>query len=75
MSIDGAIALLLQPPVWAQTWKMSELLESLPGVGPKTRARMTRARIADGKVVGSLSESQKDALVEVLRGRAGASRS
>ncbi len=60
--------LLAQPPEFARTAKVYDLLVALPRIGPVRAARsLTRCRIAPSKTVGGLSERQRDELIGLFR--------
>jgi hypothetical protein len=54
------------PPWWALTLKVFDALDAVPYIGP-TRARcwMRHAVIPEGRVVGSLSDTQREALSQL----------
>ena len=60
--------LLAQPPEFAKTAKVYDLLVALPKIGPVRAARsLARCRIAPSKTVGGLSERQRDELIGLFR--------
>ncbi len=63
--IDEVIA---QPPDFAKTAKVYDLLLALPKVGPAKAARsLTQCRIAPSKTVGGLTERQRHELIGLFR--------
>jgi hypothetical protein len=59
---------LAQPPAYAKTAKVQDLLLALPKVGPAGAARfLSRCRIAPSKIVGGMTERQRGELVELVR--------
>ncbi len=63
--IDEIIA---QPPEFAKTAKVYDLLLALPKVGPARAARsLTHCRIAPSKTVAGLTERQRHALIGLFR--------
>jgi len=60
--------LLAQPPEFARTAKVYDLLVALPKIGPVRAARsLGHCRIAPSKTVGGLSERQRDELIGLFR--------
>ena len=60
--------LAAQPPDYAKTAKVQDLLLALPKVGPARVARfLSRARIAPSKTVGGMTERQRGQLIELFR--------
>jgi len=63
--IDDVLA---QPPDYAKTAKVQDLLLALPKVGPARAARfLSRCRIAPLKTVGGMTERQRGELIELFR--------
>jgi hypothetical protein len=61
------VDVLADPPVYAETAKVRQLLVQLPHVGPvKANRLLLHCRIADGKTVAGLSARQRAALIEEL---------
>jgi len=59
---------LAQPPLFAKTAKVSELLLAVPGFGPVRAARwLARCQIPYTKTVASLSKRQREMLIALLR--------
>jgi len=58
--------IIAQPPEFAQTAKVYDLLLALPKVGPAKAAR-TQCRIAPSKTVGGLSDRQRHELIGFFR--------
>ncbi len=59
---------LAQPPVFATTAKVSDLLLAVPGFGPVRATRaLARCQIPHRKTAAGLSERQRDALIALLR--------
>jgi hypothetical protein len=59
---------LAQPPAYARTAKVQELLLAVPKVGPARAARfLSRCRIAPAKTVGGMTERQRGELIELFR--------
>jgi len=59
---------LAQPPAYAKTAKVRDLLLAVPKVGPARAARvLSRCRIAPAKTVGGMSERQRRELIELFR--------
>ena len=59
---------LAQPPVFATTAKVSDLLLAVPGLGPVRATRsLARCQIPYEKTVAGLSERQRSALLALLR--------
>ena len=64
----GLVEVLTQPPPYAQTAMVRDLLLAVPGIGPaKADRALTRCGIAHAKTVTGLSNRQRVALVEHLR--------
>jgi hypothetical protein len=60
--------ILAQPPEFAQTAKVYDLLLALPKVGPAKAARsLAQCRIAPSKTVGGLSDRQRHELIGFFR--------
>jgi hypothetical protein len=60
--------IIAQPPEFAQTAKVYDLLLALPKVGPAKAARsLTQCRIAPSKTVGGLSDRQRHELIGFFR--------
>jgi hypothetical protein len=56
--------IIAQPPEFAKTAKVYDLLLALPKVGPAKAARsLTQCRIAPSKTVGGLTERQRHELI------------
>ena len=65
VSID---ALLLKPPEYILTAKVSDMLLAVPKYGRvKVNKKLTTCRISPSKTIGGLSERQRDELVKHLR--------
>jgi len=61
-------AIIAQPPEFAKTAKVYDLLLALPRVGPARAARsLTHCRIAPSKTVAGLTERQRHELIGLLR--------
>ena len=59
---------LAQPPAYAKTAKVRDLLLAVPKVGPARAARfLSRRRIASSKTVGGMTERQRGELIELFR--------
>lgn len=59
---------LAQPPAYAKTAKVHDLLLAVPKVGPARAARfLSRCRIAPSKTVGGMTERQRGELIELFR--------
>jgi len=59
---------LAQPPAFAATAKVSDLLLAIPGFGPARATRaLARCRIPYRKTAAGLSERQRVALIALLR--------
>lgn len=59
--------LLADPPAFAQTAKVADLLLALPRYGPvKVNKLLARCRIAPSKTIDSLSQRQRDELAALL---------
>src|SRR3970282_1465060 len=59
---------LAQPPFYAKTAKVRDLLLAVPKVGPARAARfLSRCRIAPSKTVGGMTERQRGELIELVR--------
>ena len=60
--------LLLEPPPYVQTAKVSDLLLAVPKYGRvKTNRILNQCRISPSKTIGGLSERQRAELVAQLR--------
>ena len=63
------VTVLTDPPAYAETANVRQLLLALPKFGPvKTRRLLTNCRISENKTVGRLSDRQRAALIEQLSG-------
>ncbi len=61
-------ALLLAPPEWVNTAKVSELLLAVPKYGRvKVNKVLGQCRVSPSKTVGGLSERQRSELIALLR--------
>ena len=61
------VDVLANPPVYAETATVRQLLLALPQFGPvKARRLLAHCQIADGKTVAGLSDRQRAALIEQL---------
>ena len=61
-------ALLLSPPEYILTAKVSEMLLAVPKYGQvKVNKILSQCRISPSKTIGGLSERQRSELVEMLR--------
>jgi len=59
---------LAQPPAYAKTAKVQDLLLAVPKVGPSRAARfLGRCRIAPSKTVRGMTERQRGELIELFR--------
>ena len=59
---------LAQPPDYAKTAKVQDLLLAVPKIGPSRVARfLSRCRIAPSKTVGGMTERQRGELIELFR--------
>jgi hypothetical protein len=59
---------LAEPPAFATTAKVSDLLLAAPGFGPVRATRsLARCQIPYAKTAAGLSERQRDALIALLR--------
>jgi hypothetical protein len=59
---------LAQPPAYAKTAKVLDLLLAVPKVGPAKAARfLSRCRIAPSKTVAGMTERQRGELIELFR--------
>jgi hypothetical protein len=59
---------LAEPPDWARTAKVRDLLLALPKIGPGRAARvLSQCRIAPSKTVGGLTERQRGELIGLFR--------
>jgi hypothetical protein len=59
---------LAQPPAFATTAKVSDLLRATPGFGPVRATRvLARCQIPPAKTAAALSERQRVALIALLR--------
>jgi len=60
--------ILAQPPEFAKTAKVYDLLLALPKIGPAKAARsLAHCRIAPSKTVRGLTERQREELIRHLR--------
>jgi hypothetical protein len=70
---DGSVsivAVLADPPRYAETATVRQLLLALPNVGPATASRLlTHCQIAGRKTVAGLSDRQRAALIKTLSSR------
>lgn len=67
MTVDTAKVLIQRPPERAGTWKVADLLKSVPKVGPVKRDFvMMSCRIGAGKTLGGLSDRQRIELSAAL---------
>ncbi len=66
---DQKIAkLLLNPPAYIKTAKVSDLLQAVPKLGRvKVNRILTQCRISPSKTVGGLSERQRAELISYLK--------
>ena len=61
------VAVLADPPPYAETARVRELLRALPRFGPvKTRRLLSHCQVPEGKTVAGLSDRQRAALIEQL---------
>ena len=67
-SYDRAAEVIAEPPAWARTWPVGQMLAAVRGLG---RVRVARALEVSGAEpttqLGSLSDAQREALVAWLR--------
>lgn len=64
----SVLDVLIDPPEWAATMKVFDLLVAAPGRGRvKANKALTRARISPGKTLGGLSGRQRTELAGWLR--------
>ena len=64
----NAQALLLSPPEYIQTAKVSDMLLAVPKFGKvKVNKILTQCRISPSKTIGGLSDRQRAELVSYLR--------
>lgn len=42
MTAEHAAAVVLDPPDWAATWRLGDMLAAIPGVGPRRLGRLLR---------------------------------
>lgn len=64
----GVQSLLLSPPEYILTAKVSDLLLAVPKLGKvKVNKVLTQCRISSSKTIGGLSERQRAELVSYLR--------
>jgi guanylate kinase len=60
--------LLANPPAYAQTATVRDLMLAVPGIGPARANRaLVRCRIAEGKTIAGLSSRQRGELIELLQ--------
>ena len=72
-ALREAAALVAEPPEWALTWRLADVLAALPRVGAVTvRRRMYVWGCRDRLCLGSMSERQRRAVIDWARERAGA---
>jgi hypothetical protein len=65
-AIEGVLS---DPPAFAQTAKVADLLLAVPKYGPvKVNKLLARCRIAPSKTIGGLSQRQRDDLAARLGG-------
>lgn len=63
-------ALLVDPPLFLRSMKVSRFLVAIPTIGDvKARLLMRQVGISEGKTVGGLSDRQRTELVILLRQR------
>ena len=71
LTLPMAQELLVEPPWWLASMKVTAFLAAIQKFGPvKTRRILRDCQISDAKTVGGLSGRQRDVLLAVLRGRA-----
>jgi len=62
-----AARLVAQPPEWAQTWKTSDLLVSVPGIGRVRRDYLLRRiGVSHSRTLAGLTNRQRNGLVYLL---------
>ena len=60
--------IIAQPPAFARTAKVYDLLLALPKVGPAKAARsLTRCRVAPAKTLAGLTDRQRQELIGLFR--------
>ena len=70
-ALREAAALVAEPPEWALTWRLAQVLEALPRVGAVTvRRRMYVWGCRDRICLGSMSERQRRLVIEWVISRA-----
>lgn len=63
----GAELVILDPPKWAESMKVIDLLMRVPGWGTvKVDRAMFTAKVGHGKTLGGITQRQRTALVEQL---------
>ena len=68
MSCNRAAEVIAEPPEWAQTWPVGQLLSAVRGLGSVRLARGLQISGAEGgTALGALNDVQRDALVAWLR--------
>lgn len=66
----SAAAVVADPPWFALTMKVGQLLEAIPGWGPvRARRTMRLLGVSEGKTLGGLSVRQRGVLAEYLEER------
>jgi hypothetical protein len=66
-AIASAVAVLTNPPAWARSWRVSDLIKSIPGYGPGKTARVGRyAHLDLARRVDQLTPLQALAVAETI---------
>lgn len=65
---ESVAELILHPPVWAETMKVSDAMLAAPKLGRvKVNKVLVRCRISGSKTLGGITERQRDELLVALR--------
>lgn len=66
-SYDRAAEVIAEPPEWAKTWPVGQMLAAVRGMGVVRVARCLEvAEVGAGRPLGELSEAQRGTIVEWL---------
>ena len=69
-ALAGAVGMVLDPPEWAATWRVAEMLDVVPRIGPHQVKRAHRAcGVSEGWRLGQLTSRQREALYHWLSDR------
>lgn len=69
-ALAGAVGMVIDPPRWAESWRVAEMLDVVPRIGPfQVRRALVACGVTEGRRLGQLTARQREALYHWLHGR------